>query len=114
LEVGSEIFALMTVCCSILFQAFLDKRRADMGSAVDSVQQGLDKLAANIKWRNRFLAQVQDWLAREVKKGEAAASANQVGGEEERTADQEKGGYFDDFVSGRMLCPMDVLGLFCE
>jgi hypothetical protein len=95
-------------------QAFLDKRRADMGSAVDSVQQGLDKLAANIKWRNRFLAQVQDWLAREVKKGEAAASANQEGGEEERTADQEKAGYFDDFVSGRMLCPMDVLGLFCE
>ena len=85
-----------------------------MGSAVDSVQQGLDKLAANIKWRNRFLAQVQDWLAREVKKGEAAASANQERGEEERTADQEKGGYFDDFVSGRMLCPMDVLGLFCE
>jgi len=77
-----------------------------MGSAVDSVQQGLDKMAANIKWRNRFLGQVHEWLAREVKEGEAPVSAN----EEE----EEKEGYFDDFVSGRMLCPMDVLGLFCE
>ncbi len=93
------------------FAAFLDRRRADLGSAVDKVQQGLDKIAANIKWRNRFLAQVQDWMAKEV--------AKKVAGKDDETAELEEEiegseGFFNDFVSGRLLCPIDVLGLFCD
>ena len=92
-------------------ESFLDSHRADLGSAVDTVKQGLDKMAANIKWRNRFLGQVQDWLARE-RKGEEEGEERGEG--EEKKRGEEEGNYFEDFVTGRLLCPVDILGLFCD
>ena len=85
-------------------KACLDRHGAELGSTVDTVQQGLDKMAANIKWRNRFLAQVQDWLAKE---------SAVVEGERREEEEEERGDLWGNLDVG-LLCPIDLLGLFCN
>jgi hypothetical protein len=42
--------------------AFLVAHRADLGSAAVTIEQGLDKISANIKWRDAFFDDVADWF----------------------------------------------------
>jgi len=42
--------------------AFLAAHRADLGSAAVTIEQGLDKISANIKWRDAFFDDVADWF----------------------------------------------------
>jgi hypothetical protein len=91
------------------YSKFLDQHRAELGSAVDTVKQGLDKIAANIKWRNRFLGQVEDWLAKEAEK-KAEEKMEEVDVDEE----ERDGDLLGNFEDVGLFCPIDVLGIFCN
>ena len=43
--------------------AFLAAHRADLGSAAVTIEQGQDKIKANIKWRENFFDDVTGWLS---------------------------------------------------
>jgi hypothetical protein len=43
--------------------AFLAAHRPDLGSAAVTIEQGLDKIGANIKWRENFFDDVTGWLS---------------------------------------------------
>jgi len=46
---------------------FFTQHKGELGSSADPVQQGLDKIAANVKWREQSYEQVLDWFVANAK-----------------------------------------------